>query len=80
VNIPPELQNVLLSDPEVSGGTICFRGTRFPLTTFLAYIAGGSSLDEFLSGYSSVTRDQAMAVLEWQGATALQSIGLEEAA
>jgi len=33
--IPTELNNALESNPEVLGGTVCFRGTRVPFETLL---------------------------------------------
>lgn len=77
MTIPKELQNVITEDPEVLGGTPCFRGTRVPLATFLDHVEAGCSLDLFLSGYSSVHREQAAAVLEWLSVQSRRSIGLE---
>lgn len=52
------------SDPEILGGTPVFVGTRVPISTFLEYIEAGDPLDEFLEDFPSVTRDQAVALLE----------------
>jgi uncharacterized protein (DUF433 family) len=52
------------SDPEIMGGTPVFVGTRVPVQTLLDYLEAGDSLDEFLDHFPSVTRDQAVAVLE----------------
>jgi uncharacterized protein (DUF433 family) len=52
------------SDPEIMGGTPVFVGTRVPVQTLLEYLEAGDPLDEFLDDFPSVTRDQAVAVLE----------------
>lgn len=52
------------SDPEIMGGTPVFVGTRVPVQTLLEYLEAGDPLDEFLDNFPSVTRDQAVAVLE----------------
>ena len=55
---------VIHSDPEILGGTPVFVGTRVPLQALIDYLKAGRSLDEFLDDFPSVTRDQAVAVLE----------------
>ena len=54
----------ILSDPEIMGGTPVFAGTRVPVQTFVEYLEAGDPLDEFLLDFPSVSRDQAVAVLE----------------
>jgi len=41
-----------------------FRGTRVPIQTLLDYLEGGQRLDDFLADFPTVSRDQAIAVLE----------------
>jgi uncharacterized protein (DUF433 family) len=52
------------SDPDILGGTPVFVGTRVPVQTLLDYLEAGDPLDEFLDDFPSVTREQAVAVLE----------------
>ena len=54
----------ILSNPDIMGGTPVFAGTRVPVQTFVEYLEAGDPLDEFLLDFPSVTRDQAVAVLE----------------
>ena len=56
--------SVIVRDAEILGGTPVFRGTRVPIQTLLDYFAAGQSLDEFLDDFPSVTRDQAVSLLE----------------
>ena len=57
-------QTVVSRDPSVMGGTAVFRGTRVPVQTLLDYLEAGESIDDFLEGFPSVTRDQVIAFLE----------------
>lgn len=59
-----ERHEVYHSDPEIMGGTPVFQGTRVPVQTLLDYLEGGEPLDEFLDGFPSVSREQAVAFLE----------------
>ena len=52
------------SDPEIMGGAPVFVGTRVPVLTLLDYLEAGDPLDDFLDNFPSVSRDQAIAVLE----------------
>ena len=53
------------SDPERLGGRMCFRGTRVPVDALFANLEAGMSLDEFLDEFEGVSREQAVAVLEY---------------
>lgn len=49
---------------DVLGGTPVFSGTRVPVRTLIDYLEAGDSLNEFLTDFPTVTREQAVAVLE----------------
>ncbi|MFI5385757.1 MAG: DUF433 domain-containing protein [Fimbriimonadales bacterium] len=68
--IPSELAGTLESNPDILGGTVCFRGTRVPMETLLDYMEDGISLDRFLHGYPTVAREQALAIVKWQASQA----------
>ena len=57
-------ESVIASDPEILGGTPCFRGTRVPVDSLIDYLEAGDSLDEFLDNFPSVSREAAIAALE----------------
>jgi uncharacterized protein (DUF433 family) len=59
--------SVIKIDPEIMSGTPCFAGTRVPVRTLLDYIEGGETLDYFLEGFPSVSREQVIAYLEEAG-------------
>jgi len=52
------------SDPEIMGGVPVFIGTRVPARTLFDYLADGNNLDEFLDNFPSVSREQAIQLLE----------------
>lgn len=54
---------VIISDPEILGGTPVFAGTRVPAQALLDYLEGGHPLADFLDDFPTVTRDQAIAAL-----------------
>jgi uncharacterized protein (DUF433 family) len=55
---------IVSCDPEVMGGTPVFYGTRVPIQTLLDYLEGGESIDDFLIGFPSVSREQVISFLE----------------
>ncbi|HKO05998.1 MAG TPA: DUF433 domain-containing protein [Candidatus Acidoferrales bacterium] len=61
----PRGEAVIVKDPEILGGTAVFRGTRVPFKNLLDYLEGGHTLDEFLEEFPSVTREAAIAALEY---------------
>jgi len=53
------------SDPERLGGRLCFKDTRVPVDALFLNLEAGMSLNEFLEECEGVTREQAVAVLEY---------------
>ncbi len=58
------VQPVIARGDDVMGGTAVFYGTRVPVQTLLDYLEGGETIDDFLEGFPSVTREQVIAFLE----------------
>ncbi len=54
---------VISSSPDVLGGTPVFIGTRVPVQTLIDYLEGGETIDDFLEGFPTVTREQVFACL-----------------
>lgn len=50
-------------NPEILGGTPVFAGTRVPVRILMEHQEAGDRLDEFLEDFPSVSRRQAVAVL-----------------
>lgn len=55
---------VVASSPDILGGTAVFVGTRVPVKTLLDYLKAGESVDDFLAGFPSVSREQVITFLE----------------
>lgn len=59
------MKNEIISvSPEVMGGTPVFAGTRVPVQTLLDYLEGGETIEDFLDGFPTVSREQIVAFLE----------------
>jgi uncharacterized protein (DUF433 family) len=52
---------------DTMGGTPVFTGTRVPIQTLLDYLKAGESIDDFLDGFPTVSKDQVIALLEEAG-------------
>jgi uncharacterized protein (DUF433 family) len=51
-------------NPKKMSGTPVFTGTRVPVKNLFDYLEGGDSLEVFLDDFPTVTREQALEVLE----------------
>ena len=58
------MNEAIVRDPDVLGGTPVFRGTRVPVRILIEHLEAGDRLDDFLESYPTVSRSQAMDVLE----------------
>jgi uncharacterized protein (DUF433 family) len=58
------LDEVVWIDPERMSGAPCFKGTRVPIQALIDHIEGNATLEEFLEGFPSVTRTQAIQFIE----------------
>lgn len=59
-----KLEEIITVDPEIQFGTPVFTGTRVPIESLFWHLEKGVSLDEFLDDFPSVTRGQAVALME----------------
>jgi uncharacterized protein (DUF433 family) len=58
------MTEAIIRDPEIMHGTPVFRGTRVPAQTLFDYLEGGETLEDFLEGFPTVSREQALQALE----------------
>ncbi len=56
--------SVVSMSSEVMGGALVFLGTRVPVETLLDYLKAGESVDDFLEGFPTVSREQVVGLLE----------------
>ena len=52
-------------DPQICHGQACVRGTRIPVHQIVHMLANGDSMDELLSEYPSLTRNDILACLSY---------------
>ena len=55
---------IVSRDPEVMNGELVFAGTRVEVKTRVDHLKGGHTLDDFLVGFPSVSKEQAEGYLE----------------
>ena len=58
------LNEIVSVDPDLMHGTPCFRGTRVPVHLLLDDLKGGFTIDEFLAGCPTVSRELVEGYLE----------------
>jgi uncharacterized protein (DUF433 family) len=58
------INEVVWVDPGRMSGEPCFRGTRVPIQALLDHVEGNATLEEFLDGFPSVSREQAVRFME----------------
>ena len=56
--------SIITVSPDIMGGTPVFKGTRVPIQTLFDYLEAGESIDDFLEGFPTVTREQVITFLE----------------
>ena len=66
--------SIISSSPEIMSGTPVFSGTRVPAQTLLDYLKAGESIDDFLDGFPTVTREQVIAFLQEAGKQILSTV------
>lgn len=54
---------LIISNPEILGGTPVFKGTRVPVSNLIEYIESGYTVNDFLEGFPTVKRVQVKQVL-----------------
>ena len=59
------LSTIISTDPDVQGGAPVFCGTRVPVQSLFDHLEAGESIDDFVAGFSTVKREQVIALLEF---------------
>ena len=65
------MESVVVRDPAIMSGEPTFRGTRVLVRTLFEYLEAGHSLERFLEGFPTVSRDMALQALEEATASVL---------
>ena len=58
------VSDIITVNPEILGNQPVFKGTRVPVESLFDYLESGETLDIFLENFPTVTKVQAMAVIE----------------
>jgi uncharacterized protein (DUF433 family) len=58
------MADAVARDSQIMHGTPVFRGTRVPVQTLFDYIEGGETLEYFLEGFPTVSRELAVQALQ----------------
>ena len=56
--------SVVSISKEVMGGTPVFAGTRVPIQTLIDFLTAGDTIDDFIDGFPTVSREQVIEYLE----------------
>lgn len=65
---------IVTSSPDVLSGTPVFAGTRVPVQALIDYLEGGETIDDFLTGFPTVRREQVVAFLEEAAARMISKV------
>jgi uncharacterized protein (DUF433 family) len=58
------MSEIVSTDPDLMHGAPCFRGTRVPVRLLLDDLKGGYTVEHFLAGCPTVSREQVERYLE----------------
>ncbi len=59
------MNKVVTISPEIQSGEPVFAGTRVPIKNLFDYLKGGETIDDFLEGFPSVSREQVLELLSF---------------
>jgi len=58
-----DIQEIITIDNDILGGQPVFKGTRVPVESLFDHLEAGVPLDEFLDDFPTVSKEQAIALL-----------------
>jgi uncharacterized protein (DUF433 family) len=58
------MESVVVRDPAIMSGELTFRGTRVLVRTLFDYLEAGHSVERFLAGFPTVSREMAVKALD----------------
>ena len=60
--------------PKICHGQACIAGTRIPVHQIVRMVAHGDSIDDLLKAYSSITREDVLACLDYAASLAEEQV------
>lgn len=67
-------EDYITQDPSICGGQPVIKGTRVSLRTVLASLADGDSVDDILTAFPTLKREQVIAVIAFAAASAVEDM------
>jgi uncharacterized protein (DUF433 family) len=71
---PKSYEDRIIRDPQVCGGEPVFRGTRVTLRTVLASLAAGDPVEDVLTAFPSLKREDVQAAIAFAAASAEEDL------
>ena len=59
-----DIRNIITIDKDILSGKPVFTGTRVPVESLFDHFEAGVSLDDFIDDFPTVTKEQAIALLD----------------
>ncbi len=59
-----DIKDIITADHDILGGQPVFKNTRVPVESLFDHLEAGVSLDEFLDDFPTVSKAQAIAILD----------------
>lgn len=59
-----DIKELITVDKDILGGQPVFKGTRVPVESLFDHLEAGVSLDDFLKDFETVSKKQAVALLD----------------
>lgn len=59
-----KIEDYISSDPLILNGQKVFKNTRVPVDSLFDHLESGLSIDDFINDFPTVTKEQAISVLE----------------
>ena len=59
------MNTLITINPDICHGKPCLRGLRYPVESVLEWLASGMTVDDILSDYEDLNREDILAVLSY---------------
>ena len=59
------MNTLITINPDICHGKPCIRGLRYPVESVLEWLASGMTVDDILSDYEDLNREDILAVLSY---------------
>ena len=59
------MNSLITINPDICHGKPCIRGLRYPVESVLEWLASGMTVDDILSDYEDLNREDILAVLSY---------------